>query len=70
MSARVVRAEEGKQRTQGNKLLMISDTFTPSSSLAAVPCSLAKRIEKVGKAMAAKSESRIGQRGRVSPSRS
>lgn len=43
--------------TQGSRLLIISDTVTPSSSAAVEPCSLARRIEKVGKAMAAKSAS-------------
>lgn len=46
---------ETRTRTQGSKLLMMSDTFTPSSSAAVVPRPLASRIEKVGKAMAAKS---------------
>lgn len=47
--------DEAEPRTQGRTLLTARRTVNPSSPIADAPCSLGIRIEKVGKAIAAKS---------------
>lgn len=50
-------------RTQGSKLSILNDTFTPSSVSAIEPTSLVRLMENVGKAIAAKSEGYSSVRG-------